>query len=80
MGVLSDVNDDTSLISEMNVDRALSYLKEGVITNGMIPKVKCCVEAIQSGVNAVHIIDGRIEHSLLLEIFTSHGIGTMFTK
>lgn len=80
MGVLRDVNDNTSLISEMNVNQALSYLKEGVITNGMIPKVKCCIEAIQSGVNAVHIIDGRIEHSLLLEIFTSHGIGTMFIK
>jgi len=80
MGVLSDVNDNTTLISEMNVDQALSYIKEGVIINGMIPKVKCCVEAIQSGVNAVHIIDGRIEHSLLLEIFTSHGIGTMFVK
>jgi acetylglutamate kinase len=80
MGVLSDVNDNTTLISEMNVDQALSYIKEGVIINGMIPKVKCCVEAIQSGVNAVHIIDGRIEHSLLLEIFTSQGIGTMFVK
>jgi acetylglutamate kinase len=80
MGVLSDVNDHTTLISEMNVDQALSHIKEGVITNGMIPKVKCCVEAIQSGVNAVHIINGRIEHSLLLEIFTSHGIGTMFIK
>ena len=80
MGVLSDVNDNTTLISEMNVDQALSYIKEGVIVNGMIPKVKCCVEAIQSGVNAVHIIDGRIEHSLLLEIFTSQGIGTMFVK
>ena len=80
MGVLSDVNDNTTLISEMSVDLALSYIKEGVITNGMIPKVKCCVEAIQSGVNTVHIIDGRVEHSLLLEIFTSHGIGTMFLK
>jgi len=80
MGVLSDVNDNTTLISEMNVDQALSYIKEGVIINGMIPKVKSCVEAIQSGVNAVHIIDGRIEHSLLLEIFTSQGIGTMFVK
>jgi acetylglutamate kinase len=79
-GVLTDVNDNTTLISEMSVDQALSSIKEGVITNGMIPKVKCCVEAIKSGVNTVHIIDGRIEHSLLLEIFTSHGIGTMFVK
>jgi acetylglutamate kinase len=79
-GVLTDVNDNSTLISEMNINQALSYIKEGLITNGMIPKVKCCVEAIQSGVNAVHIIDGRVEHSLLLEIFTSHGIGTMFIK
>jgi acetylglutamate kinase len=79
-GVLTDVNDDNTLISEMSVDQALTSIKEGVITNGMIPKVKCCVEAIKSGVNTVHIIDGRIEHSLLLEIFTSHGIGTMFIK
>ncbi len=79
-GVLSDVTDNTTLISEMNVDQALSYIKEGVITTGMITKVKCCIEAIQSGVNAIHIIDGRIEHSLLLEILTPHGIGTMFIK
>jgi len=80
MGVLSDINDNATLISEMNVDQALSCIKEGIITNGMIPKVKCCIEAIQSGVNTVHIIDGRVEHSLLLEIFTPHGIGTMFIK
>ena len=78
IGVLRDVSDSASLIPEMNVDQALSYIKEGVISNGMIPKVKCCIEAIQSDVNAVHIIDGRIEHSLLLEILTPHGIGTMF--
>jgi len=80
MGVLTDINDNSTLISEMNINQALSHIKDGVITNGMIPKVKCCIEAIQSGVNAVHIIDGRVEHSLLLEIFTSHGIGTMFVK
>ncbi|MHA2037852.1 MAG: acetylglutamate kinase [Promethearchaeota archaeon] len=79
-GVLSDINDKCSLISEMNVDEALSSIEEGIISNGMIPKVKSCVEAIQNGVKAVHIIDGRVEHSLLLEIFTSHGIGTMFIE
>lgn len=79
-GVLTNVNDHTTLISEMNVDQALSYIEDGIITNGMIPKVKCCVEAIRNGVNTVHIIDGRVEHSLLLEIFTPHGIGTMFIK
>ncbi len=80
LGVLRVVNDNTSLITEMNVDQALSYIKEGVISNGMIPKVKSCIEAVHSGVKSVHIIDGRIEHSLLLEIFTPHGIGTMFKK
>ena len=79
-GVLTNMNDHTTLISEMNVDQALSYIEDGIITNGMIPKVKCCVEAIRNGVNTVHIIDGRVEHSLLLEIFTPHGIGTMFIK
>lgn len=80
LGVLRDVNDNTSLITEMKVDEALTYIKEGIITNGMIPKVKSSIEAICSGVKAVHIIDGRIEHSLLLEVFTPHGIGTMFKK
>ena len=78
--MLRDVNDNTSLITEMKVDQALTYIKEGIITNGMIPKVKSSIEAICSGVKAVHIIDGRIEHSLLLEVFTPHGIGTMFKK
>jgi acetylglutamate kinase len=80
LGVLSDLNDDTSLITEMKVDQALTFIKEGIITDGMIPKVRCSIEAIQSGVTAVHIIDGRINHSLLLEIFTPHGIGTTFKK
>lgn len=78
LGVLSDINDSTSLITEMKTDQALSFIEEGVITNGMIPKVKSCVEAVNSGVKAVHIIDGRIKHSLLLEILTPQGIGTMF--
>jgi acetylglutamate kinase len=76
-GVFSNINDSTTLISEMNVDQALSYIEDGIITNGMIPKVKCCVEAIQNGVNSVHIIDGRVEHSLLLEIFTPHLKGVL---
>jgi acetylglutamate kinase len=80
LGVLRDVNDSKSLISEMNLDQAQEFIKNGVISDGMIPKVKCCVDAIQSGVKNVHIIDGRIEHSLLLEILTPHGIGTMFNN
>lgn len=76
LGVLEDVNDKNSLISEMKVEKALSYIENGKIKDGMIPKVKSCIEAINSNVKAVHIIDGRIEHSLILEIFTSEGIGT----
>ena len=79
-GVLRDINDNSSLITEMKADQALTYIKEGIITNGMIPKVKSSIEAIRNDVKAVHIIDGRIEHSLLLEVFTPHGIGTMFKK
>ena len=78
LGVLRDVKANTSLISEMNLDQAQDYIKEGVISDGMIPKVKCCIEAIHCGVKTVHIIDGRIEHSLILEVFTPLGIGTMF--
>jgi len=80
LGVLRDVKDETSLITEMEVNEALNYIKKGIITDGMIPKVKSSIEAINSGVKAVHIIDGRIEHSLLLEVFTPHGVGTMFKK
>jgi acetylglutamate kinase len=80
LGVLRNVKDSNSLISEMNLDQAQEFIKNGVISDGMIPKVKCCVDAIQSGVKNVHIIDGRIEHSLLLEILTPHGIGTMFNN
>lgn len=80
VGVLRDVNDKDSLIPTMKVDEAESYVKDGMIKDGMIPKVECCIEAIKNGVNAVHIIDGSIEHSLLLELFTPEGIGTMFVK
>lgn len=78
LGVLSNIDDPTSLITEMKTDQAISFIEEGVITNGMIPKVRSCVEAVNCGVKAVHIIDGRIKHSLLLEILTPQGIGTMF--
>ncbi len=77
-GVLEDVHDETSLISLMKVDEAMAKIKEGIITGGMIPKVECCINAVQKGVNYVHIINGQLEHSMLLEIFTKQGIGTMF--
>ncbi len=79
-GVMRDVNDPDSLISYMNVDEARENIKNGIISGGMIPKVECCIDAVEEGVNTVHIIDGTLEHSMLLEIFTQSGIGTMFGK
>lgn len=77
-GLLRDLNDESSLISVVNVSEVPSLKREGIITGGMIPKIDCCVEAVRSGVNRAHIIDGRIEHSILLELFSDEGIGTMF--
>lgn len=77
-GLLRDVNDEGSLISVVNVSEVPQLKKEGIISGGMIPKIDCCVEAVRSGVNRAHIIDGRIEHSILLELFSDEGIGTMF--
>ena len=61
----------------MNLKEARDFIKENIVTEGMIPKTECCIRALAQGVKAAHIIDGRIEHSLLLEIFTNSGIGTM---
>ncbi|MEI6132591.1 MAG: acetylglutamate kinase [Bacillota bacterium] len=67
------------ILSELTIEDVKSHIDSGVISGGMIPKVLGCVEAIEGGVNKVHIIDGRQPHCLLLEIFTKHGIGTLFT-
>ncbi|MGL4669612.1 MAG: acetylglutamate kinase [Methanobacteriaceae archaeon] len=79
-GVLRDPNDTDSLIKKIKVGEVEGLINEGIITGGMIPKIETCVNAIKGGVNSVHIIDGRVTHSLLLEIFTTSGIGTMITK
>ncbi len=76
-GLLRDVNDDESLISTVNVSDVPSLKNEGIIKGGMIPKIDCCVEAVRSGVGRTHILDGRIKHSILLELFSDEGIGTM---
>lgn len=76
-GVLRDPDDPSSLIQKIKVDEVPQLIKDGVITGGMIPKIETCVEAINNGVKSAHIIDGRLQHSLLLEIFTTEGIGTM---
>ncbi len=76
-GLLRDVNDPTSLISEITVSEAKQLYKKGVISGGMIPKVDCCIEAIIEGVKKVIIMDGRVPHSILVEILTDEGAGTM---
>ncbi|MDN5347836.1 MAG: acetylglutamate kinase [Clostridia bacterium] len=76
-GILADRGDPSSLISALEVGRVPELIEKGVISGGMIPKVHCCVRALEGGVGKTHIIDGRIPHSLLLEIFTDKGVGTM---
>lgn len=79
-GVLRDPEDPSSLIQRIHIDEIPALIEEGVITGGMIPKIETCVEALNNGVKSAHILDGRIKHTLLLEIFTKEGIGTMIYK
>lgn len=79
-GLLRDKDDPASLISKLYVSDAPELMHEGVISGGMIPKVKCCTEAIRMGVKKVFIIDGRIPHAILIETLTDEGIGTMFVE
>lgn len=79
-GVYKDQNDPETLISELHVDEAEALIADGYVGGGMIPKLRNCIEAIEHGVNRVHILDGRIPHSLLLEIFTNKGIGTAILR
>lgn len=77
-GILENPSDENSLIREVNASEALELIRDGVISGGMIPKVKCCVEAIRRGVKKVFIIDGRVPHAILIEVLSDEGIGTMF--
>lgn len=77
-GLLRDRNDENTLIPVVNVSEVPMLIKQGIIQGGMIPKVDCCVEAVRRGVSRSFIIDGRIHHSILNEMFSSEGIGTMF--
>ena len=79
-GVMRDVNDPDSLIHTIKCSEMPQLLADGVISGGMIPKTKCCTDAIEWGVNRVFIIDGRVPHAILIEMLTNEGIGTMFTK
>lgn len=79
-GVYKDQNDPATLISELQVGEAEKLIADGYVGGGMIPKLRNCIDAIEHGVNRVHILDGRIPHSLLLEIFTNKGIGTAILR
>ena len=76
-GLLRDKNDESTLISRIHPSDVPRLMKENVIAGGMIPKIDCCVEAVRSGVARAHILDGRIPHSILIEVLSDAGIGTM---
>lgn len=76
-GILKEYKDPSSLLHKLDIQQARELISQGVVSGGMIPKVNCCVRSLAQGVHAAHIIDGRIPHALLLEIFTDSGIGSM---
>ena len=79
-GVLRDPDDPSTLIQRIRVDEVPQLIEDGIISGGMIPKIETCVDAVKGGVKSAHILDGRVPHTILLEIFTKEGIGTMVTK
>ncbi|NJO43489.1 MAG: acetylglutamate kinase [Cyanobacteria bacterium CRU_2_1] len=76
-GILRNYKDPSTLIAKVDIQEARKLIEDGVVSGGMIPKVNCCVRSLAQGVRAAHIIDGRLPHSLLLEVFTDAGIGSM---
>ena len=78
-GLMYDVKDEDSLIPEVKLSEIQALIDEGVIKGGMIPKVECCADTVKGGVKRAHIIDGRLTHSILIEMLSDEGIGTMFT-
>ena len=76
-GILRDQNDPESLIADVSLAETDELFKEGIISGGMVPKVKCCIDAIQRGVHRVIIMDGRVPHAILMELLTNEGAGTM---
>ena len=78
-GILRNENDPSSLIDKIRLSEARELIEQGIVKEGMRPKVECCIRSLAQGVNAAHIIDGRTPHALLLEVFTDSGIGTMVT-
>ena len=78
-GLRRDVEDATSLIQRITVEELKGLIADGTVAGGMIPKVESCIQAVEGGVGSAHILDGRIAHVLLLELFTDEGVGTMIT-
>lgn len=79
-GILRDCHDPSTIIREISLEDAKKLHDDGIISGGMIPKVDCCVEAIEKGVRNVTIMDGRVSHAILMELLTDEGAGTMFTR
>lgn len=79
-GIMADRKDSSSLISVIGYDEVPDLVSGGIIQGGMIPKVECCTRALEGGVKTTHILDGRVSHSILLEVFTREGIGTMVVR
>lgn len=79
-GLMKDPTDKSTLISEINLEEARDIIDHGIVGGGMLPKLNNCIEAIENGVSRVHILDGRVSHSLLVEFFTQKGIGTAIIK
>ena len=79
-GLMRDKDDPSTLIPKVVVSEIPALVKEGIVSGGMIPKIECCREAIRRGVKRVFILDGRVLHSILIEMLTDEGIGTMFVS
>jgi acetylglutamate kinase len=79
-GLLKDKDDESTLIPLVNISDAPQLIKKGIISGGMIPKIECCIEAVRLGVKKAFIIDGRVPHSILMEVLTDEGTGTMFVS
>ena len=79
-GLLRDPKDESTLIPELQLSSVPALEREGIISGGMIPKIECCVESVRSGVKSAVILDGRVEHSILIELLSDAGIGTMLTN
>lgn len=79
-GLLRDKDDENTLIPELQISDVPALVQEGIISGGMIPKIECCVDSVRSGVTTALILDGRVPHSILIELLSDDGIGTMFTN